>query len=238
MSLGVDGDPEVGMGSVQASAPPPGSTQNPDGSWTDPNGNNWTCNNGVCLEHIGGTSTSAPAPVIFIYGLPVGMTLGGGGTGLAILPATPGQTCVYGAGIPSTGLGADIPPPAGDTADTDIINIYALYEPATGSVNPAAPGGWVFGNAEAIVGYLYVTVSGQYFFQSNGVDPNLITNILASLPGGSALNAASNGAYVGPLSSTQVNTFFKLYPIRGNQSTSGKGSLPCFTTPLPKSQWT
>jgi hypothetical protein len=89
-----------------------------------------------------------------------------------------------------------------------------------------------------VVGYIYVTVGGEYFFQSNGADGNLVHNILLSLPGGSALNATLNGAYVGPLSASQAAVFFKLYPIKGNHSSSGKGSLPCFTTPLPKAQWT
>jgi hypothetical protein len=234
MSLGLE-DPELGMGSIDATSPPSGSTQNPDGSYTDPNGNTWLCSGGVCLQIIGSSGVSAPAPAISISGVPPGGAPNGF-VQLVKLPPTPGQTCQFGgAGSPSTALGVDIPHDSADAGkDLDIVNIFALYEPATVVENPAALGGISLGGGEDVVGYVYVTASGLYFFQSNGADPSMFTSLLNAIPGAAAANAAANGGYSPPLTSSQANALFKQYPVTG----ANKGSQPCFTSALPKSQWT
>ncbi len=112
----------------------------------------------------------------------------------------------------------------------DINNIYFIYEHATLSANGMIGG-------QQLVGWIAVTQNNMFVI-SNGRDGNLVHNIAANVPGlGNVWNAVANttaGAISPPLSPTQANALFAMYPMFGK---TGNGSAPCFTGPLPQSQW-
>jgi hypothetical protein len=228
--MGDPSDPLGGMGALTVAnyaALPAGSTQTGSNTYQDPNGNTWICNGGNCLMVIGNTGTGwvTPAPVIVISS-PDAVNAP---NQMAAIKPQPGQLC------PSSGggglaLGANLPL----NQDTNIvINIYYVYEPTTFVNNPGVPFATQLGSGTTVVGLIYVTNGGQYFFQGNGADGNFIANLVGTLPGGSAIAATQNNAITPPLTPAQANAFFKSFPMHG----LGKGSGKCFTTALPASAW-
>ncbi|MEA2718689.1 MAG: hypothetical protein QOJ39_553 [Candidatus Eremiobacteraeota bacterium] len=159
---------------------------------------------------------------------------------LATLPATAGAIC--GSPVPSLPLGSNLP--LGSTGkSTDVVQVYYLYEPSTLNPNPAARPAATLQSGQTIVGFVYVTAGvppntpGKYFVQSTGADPDFVTNLVSAIPAIgallSAINVSTTGAFSQALTAAQANGIFVEYPLKG----SGTGSGPCFTTPLPQSQW-
>jgi hypothetical protein len=224
VAMGLD-DPELGMGSIEATLPS-GSTQNPDGTYTAPDGTQWSCDsNDNCLQIIGGSSTTShqPLPVVVAYGYSPGTSNIGQLPKLIVaIPPKSGAPC------PQTNsgasLGANMPI---NQSKATIINIYYIYEPTTFVSNPGAVGG-VTPGGYTIVGYVYVNTAGQYFIQSTGADGSFFANLAAATPLGAAINNTQSGI-TPPLTGQQMNQFFKDYPING----SGKGTGYCFSRPLP-----
>jgi len=66
----------------------------------------------------------------------------------------------------------------------------------------------------------------------------MIHNLAQQIPVlGQVWNTVSNTttAAISPLNGAQINQVFSDYPPNAK---SGNGSAPCFTSPLPSSQWT
>jgi hypothetical protein len=233
MDEGIEADPLAGMGAIDLVNPPPNSTPNPDGSYTDPNGGRWVYDpsTGQWIQVIGGTSTSYRyTPVFYVFGGTVDLTPGHGGGGIASVPPTPGAQC--GTGFTSLGLGEHIPNMPNLKTPATIVSIWYVYEPTTYTNNPGAFGGDV-GGGSVIVGYIYATARGDYVFQSTGADGSLFNNVLALIPVSAAATNTTTGAFSPPLRGDQINKVFAKFPPNG----TGNGSYPCFSRPLPRQYW-
>jgi hypothetical protein len=161
---------------------------------------------------------------------------------LATLPPANGAVC--GSPVASLPLGSNLP--LGSTGkSTDVVQEWYLYEPSTLNPNPTANPTATLQSGQTIVGFIYETAGnptasqpGQYFVQSTGADPNFVTSLVSTLPVlGNLLNGINNsttGAFSQPLTAAQANAILAKYPPKGK----GLGSGPCFSAPLPSSQWT
>ena len=155
---------------------------------------------------------------------------------LATVPPAPGAVC--GSPVQSLPLGSNLP--LGSTGkSTDVVQVWYLYEPS--NLNPNPTGNPLQGG-QLIVGFIYVTAGsppnpGQYFVQSTGANPSFVLNLINGVPGiGPALSAIQSstaGAFSQPLNGTQANAIFGKYPPKGKSNGSG----PCFSSPLPPTQW-
>ncbi|MDP9025626.1 MAG: hypothetical protein M3N13_09670 [Candidatus Eremiobacteraeota bacterium] len=157
--------------------------------------------------------------------------VGGNNNGdqVALQRPAPAMPC---RGSDSVGITLDDQLPFGSTGtNNDVNNIFYLYEGATISAN-GIPGG------QLLVGWIAVTAN-NYFVVSNGKDANLVHNLAQQVPVlGQLWNAVNNSTTAvisPPLNAAQINQVFQDYPVN---SKTGSGSAPCFTNPLPQSQWT
>jgi hypothetical protein len=225
-------DPMADMGGVYAASPPAGSTPGPNGTMVAPDGTTWYYNSATGqweeLQTIGTTGTTYVTPT-FVWYPTSSVPPKGWANGLALMPPVPGQTC----GSLSLPLGSDIPPVTQDAGkDLDIVNIAEVYESATFTDNPSLSGGLGWGGT-TIVGYIYETASGIYFFQSTGADSSLVQSIASILNLSGVFTSITNGAISLPLTPAQVKKIEAKYPVKA----PNKGSQPCFTNMLPKKFW-